>query len=98
MLPRTLPCRLMAEAVYQACAGACRAARTAHHPTVSVACRLDGDRTLLAYFGTRRSVSRVLILVVFMIFSAAGPFPFLFPAAELGHYVDAAAAVAGGSS
>ena len=34
----------------------------------------------------------------FMIFPAAGPFPSPSPAAESGHHVDAAAAVAGGAS
>ena len=55
-------------------------------------------RALLAYLVTRRSASRVLILMMFMIFPAAGLSPSPFPAAESGHHVDAATAVAGGAS
>ena len=49
-------------------------------------------------FVTRRSASRILILMMFMIFPAAGLSPSPFPAAESGRHVDAAAAVAGGAS
>jgi hypothetical protein len=55
-------------------------------------------RTLLAYFVTRRSACRALIWMVFMIFPAAGLSPSPLLAAESGHYVDAAAAVAGCAS
>jgi hypothetical protein len=54
--------------------------------------------TLLAYFMTRRSGCRVLVWLVSMIFPAAGLSPFPLQAAESGHHVDAAAAVAGGAS
>jgi hypothetical protein len=60
--------------------------------------RCGALQTLLAYFGTRRSGSYVLISMMFMIFPAAVLSPSPFPAAGSGHYVDAAAAVAGGAS
>ena len=58
----------------------------------------DAAKTLLAYLVTRRSACRVLIWMLFMIFPAAGPSPSPLQAAESGHHVDAAAAVAGGAS
>jgi hypothetical protein len=56
------------------------------------------DRTLLAYFMTRRAACRVLIWMVFMIFPAAGLSPSPLQAAESGRHVYAAAAVAGCAS